>query len=114
MQAGAAARTAYAEQCGAEVRAVRAMLLAIARGLRFGRATQFGIPVAGNPAAGDPAASPLVRTAGNAASKLPPDLQGPYWLGQRLAEQVDRLRAALLETEVNWNIERRSRVLQKA
>ncbi|TCG01472.1 hypothetical protein BZM26_06200, partial [Paraburkholderia strydomiana] len=73
-----------------------------------------GDPVAGNPVAGNPAASPLVRTAGNAASKLPPDLQGPYWLGQRLAEQVDRLRAALLETEVNWNIERRPRVLQKA
>jgi hypothetical protein len=44
---------------------------------------------------------------------LPPHLQGPYWLGQRLAEQVERLRAALLETEPNWNIERHSRVLQK-
>ncbi|MGB8418838.1 MAG: FUSC family protein, partial [Paraburkholderia sp.] len=47
------------------------------------------------------------------ALELPPDLQGPYWLGQRLAEQVDRLRALLLDTEPNWNIERHSRTLLK-
>ena len=46
MHADAAARAAYAEQCGAEVRTVRATLLAMARGLRFGRATHFGIPSA--------------------------------------------------------------------
>ncbi len=101
MQADAAARAAYAEQCGAEVRAVRAILLAIARGLRFGRATHFGIP----------AALPLAHS--DAALKLPPEFQGPYWLGQRLAEQVDRLRERLLETEPNWNIERHSRALLK-
>jgi uncharacterized membrane protein YccC len=104
MQADATARAAFAAQCGAEVRAVRAILLAIARGLRFGRATHFGIP----------AASPLAQTLRDAALKLPPDLQGPYWLGQRLAEQVDRLRTALLETEPKWNIERHSRRMQKA
>ena len=104
MRADAAARAAYARECGVEVHAVRAILLAMARGLRFGRATHFGIP----------AASPLAPACGDAAFNLPPDLQGPYWLGQRLAEQVDRLRALLLETEPNWNIERHSRTSLKA
>jgi uncharacterized membrane protein YccC len=103
MHADAGARAAYAQQCGVEVRSVRAILLAIARALRFGRATHFGIP----------AASPLAQTHGGAALGLPPDLQGPYWLGQRLAEQVERLRALLLETESNWNIERHARGLRK-
>jgi uncharacterized membrane protein YccC len=99
LHADAGARAAYAQQCGVEVRSVRAILLAIARALRFGHVTRFGIP----------AASPLVQTCGDAAPGLPPDLQGPYWLGQRLAEQVERLRALLLETESNWNIERHGR-----
>jgi uncharacterized membrane protein YccC len=103
MHADAVARAAYARQCGAEVSAVRAILLAMARGLRFARATHFGIP----------AASPLAQRHGDAALKLPAELQGPYWLGQRLAEQVDRLREQLLETESNWNIERNSRILAK-
>jgi uncharacterized membrane protein YccC len=104
MQADAVARAAYAAHCGLEVRTVRSILLAMARGLRFGRATRFGIP----------AASPLAQRDSDAALKLPSDLQGPYWLGQRLAEQVDRLRERLLETEPNWNIERHSRTLLKA
>ncbi|SMG46288.1 FUSC family protein [Paraburkholderia susongensis] len=104
MNADAAARTAYAAQCGGEVRAVRAILLSTARGLRFGRPTRLGIP----------AAAPLAKRHADAASALPPDWQGPYWLGQRLAEQVDRLRALLLETEPNWNIERHGRSLGKA
>jgi uncharacterized membrane protein YccC len=104
MHADATARAAYAEQCGVEVRNVRSILLAMARGLRFGRATHFGIP----------AASPLAQRHGDAALKLPSEFQGPYWLGQRLAEQVDRLRELLLETEPNWNIERHSRTLLKA
>jgi uncharacterized membrane protein YccC len=104
MHADATARATYAEQCGVEVRTVRSILLAMARGLRFGRATHFGIP----------AASPLAQRHGDAALKLPTEFQGPYWLGQRLAEQVDRLRELLLETEPNWNIERHSRTLLKA
>jgi uncharacterized membrane protein YccC len=103
MHADAAARAAYAAQCGVEVRAVRGILLAMARALRFGRVTHFSIP----------AASPLAQHHADLASTLPPDLQGPYWLGQRLAEQVDRLRALLLATEPNWNIERHSRTLLK-
>jgi hypothetical protein len=35
-------------------------------------------------------------------------LQGPYWLGQRVEEQVEALRALLLEMEPRWNIERAS------
>jgi uncharacterized membrane protein YccC len=97
------ARALYAQQCGVEVRAVRATLLAIARALRFGHATHFGIP----------AASLLVQAHAAPALRLPSDLQGPYWLGQRLAEQVERLRALLLETESNWNIERPASVARK-
>jgi uncharacterized membrane protein YccC len=103
MHADAAARAAYARECGAEVHAVRGMLLAMARALRFGRLTHFDIP----------AAAPLAQAHRTAVPELPPGLQGPYWLGQRLAEQVDRLRALLLETEPNWNIERHSRALPK-
>ncbi|HEX3378583.1 MAG TPA: FUSC family protein [Paraburkholderia sp.] len=104
MHADAAARTVYANHCGAEVRAVRAILLSTARGLRFGRPTRFGIP----------AAVPLAKGNSAVAAALPPDWQGPYWLGQRLAEQVDRLRALLLETEPNWNIEQHERAARSA
>ncbi|WP_025598902.1 FUSC family protein [Burkholderia sp. WSM2230] len=129
MQAGAAARAAYARRCGTEVQAVRAILLATARSLRFGRTHRFGVVAGGVPGADAPAvdarpttapragsftAPPLPRAPGHAAPALPPDLQGPYWLGQRLAEQVERLRAALSDTEPNWNIERHSRILPKA
>jgi uncharacterized membrane protein YccC len=97
------ARALYTQQCGVEVHSVRATLLAIARALRFGHATHFGIP----------AASLLVQTHRDPALRLPSDLQGPYWLGQRLAEQVERLRALLLETESNWNIERHAKEVRK-
>ncbi|MBW0446722.1 FUSC family protein [Paraburkholderia phenoliruptrix] len=152
MQADAAARAAYTRRCGAEVQAVRTMLLATARGLRFGRTQRFGgvakgaaadvaaqnasaacLPAtvgstadaspAGAPAAdalttaapvaGSHAATPLTPATCDSALPLPPDLQGPYWLGQRLAEQVARLRAALCDTESRWNIERHSRILPK-
>ncbi|WP_232221483.1 FUSC family protein [Burkholderia sp. WSM2232] len=212
MQADAAARAAYARRCGTEVQAVRAMLLATARGLRFGRAQRSGVlaggaavavpaesvsgsgvpaagvagesasgrsrpaaavptestsgdgvpatgvaangvsaggspaagvatqsvsgaglpatagstadasragaPAADAPAtaalvAGSHAAPPPLPATGDSAPPLPPDLQGPYWLGQRLAEQVARLRAALCDTEPHWNIERHSRILAK-
>jgi hypothetical protein len=94
--ADAAARAAFAQQCGAEAHAVRAMLLAMARGLRFGGAARFLAPKV-----------VLARVPGSAlALHLAPELQGPYWLGERMIEQVDRLRALLLETEPNWNIER--------
>jgi uncharacterized membrane protein YccC len=95
-QADAAGRAAFAQQCGAEAHAVRAMLLAMARGLRFGGAARFLAPK-------------LVLTCvpgGAFAPHLAPELQGPYWLGERMIEQVDRLRALLLETEPHWNIER--------
>jgi uncharacterized membrane protein YccC len=95
-QADAAARAAFSLQCGAEAHAVRAMLLAMARGLRFGGAVKFLAPQV-----------VLAHMPGGAlAPHLAPELQGPYWLGERMIEQVDRLRALLLETEPNWNIER--------
>jgi uncharacterized membrane protein YccC len=94
--ADAAGRAAFARQCGVEARAVRAMLLTTARGLRFGGATRFLKPQP-VPVCGPPGALP---------QHLAPELQGPYWLGERLIEQVDRLRGLLLETEPHWNIER--------
>jgi uncharacterized membrane protein YccC len=95
-QANATGRAAFARQCGAEARAVRAMLLAMARGLRFGGAARFLAPKV-----------VLAHGPGSAiAQQLAPELQGPYWLSERLIEQVDHLRALLLETEPNWNIER--------
>lgn len=103
MHAEPAARADFARQCGIEVHTVRAMLLAMARGLRFGSATRFRIPPA----------SPLAEGDAAQAVKLPADLQGPYWLGQRLAEQVDGLRGLLLATEPNWNIERHTRTWRK-
>jgi uncharacterized membrane protein YccC len=104
MHADAAARSAYAAHCGNEVRTVRGILLSMARALRFGRPPRPGIP----------ATVPLTHGYGDTAAALPPEWQGPYWLGQRLAEQVDRLRALLLETESNWNIEQRGRALHGA
>jgi uncharacterized membrane protein YccC len=91
-----AARAAFSRQCSAEARTVRAMLLAMARGLRFGGAARFLAPQV-----------VLARVPGGTVPEhLAPELQGPYWLGERMIEQVDRLRALLLETEPNWNIER--------
>jgi uncharacterized membrane protein YccC len=95
VHADAAARAAFAQQCGVEARTVRMMLLAMARGLRFGGTKQFLNP---QPA---PVCGP-----GELAAHLAPDLQGPYWLGERVIEQIDRLRTLLLETEPKWNIER--------
>ncbi len=96
----AAERAAFRRQCGVHVDTVRATLLAMARALRFAGATRFRMPEA------PPAAPDAVFVAG-----LPPDLHGPYWLGLRLAEQVDRLRALLAETEPHWNTERHTRLL---
>lgn len=96
VHADAAARAAFAQQCGVEAHAVRAMLLMMARGLRFGGAKRFL----------NPQPVPVCAPPGALAPHLAPELQGPYWLGERFIEQVDRLRTLLLETEPNWNIER--------
>lgn len=84
---------------------VREELLRTARALRFGRARR--------PEAVAQALRP-VRDRGPDArglrddAPLAPEMQGPYWLGLRVEEQVDTLRALLLETEPHWNIERAS------
>jgi uncharacterized membrane protein YccC len=95
--ADAAARAAFAQQCRGDARAVRAMLLDMARGLRFGGAARFLAPPRG-----DGCAPPAVDGAALPAAPL----QGPFWLAQRVVEQVDGLRALLLDIEPNWNIER--------
>ncbi|GJH03778.1 FUSC family protein [Paraburkholderia terrae] len=95
-------RDAFAQRCGAEANAVRLTLLAAARALRFAGTTQFRVPDAATwssmPEAEQGAQTPC--------EEMAPDLQGPYWLAQRFAEQVERLRALLAASEPNWNIER--------
>jgi uncharacterized membrane protein YccC len=118
MHADAAARAFYARECGVQVVAVRGTLLAMARALRFAHVAHAGIPGRVSPAGGASAAAnagsaPDCSPTPAAALELPRDLQGPYWLGQRLAEQVDTLRECLLATEPNWNIERKSRLLMR-
>jgi uncharacterized membrane protein YccC len=95
---------------------VRRALLTTARALRFGggrhpeaatRALRTEPAIAQAGEAGG-ALAPPKPTANVAASPLAPELQGPYWLGQRVEEQVEALRALLLEMEPRWNIERAS------
>ncbi len=108
-------REAFAERS----ETVRRALLATARALRFGGGR--------HPEAAQQALRPVAAwvdggaeddTAGEAGAGvhegLPeapqgcqePQMQGPYWLSLRVEEQVERLRALLLETEPRWNIER--------
>ena len=98
-------RESFAQQCGAEANAVRTTLLGTARALRFAGATQFRLPEG----AGAEVSSPGFAEADSADAieqkEMAPELQGPYWLAQRFAEQVERLRALLAATEPNWNIE---------
>jgi uncharacterized membrane protein YccC len=90
---------ALAASDNAEKRAVRHTMLLMARALRFGRVGLL------HAASGTPAATArLARTAG-AAAALAPELLGPYWLAERLAEQVDQMRLRLIEIERKWNLE---------
>jgi uncharacterized membrane protein YccC len=103
--------------------AVRGMLLASARALRFGAAQRRGsaadalaawddgevaderaAAVEPVTASGEPAVA--ARPPEPAAGPLAPELQGPWWLALRFEQQVDELRALLLATEPKWNIER--------
>lgn len=85
---------AFAQQCGEQANAVRMTLLGAARALRFAGTTHFRMPEA---VASFEPVTPKKETA--------PDLQGPLWLAQRFAEQVERMRSLLAATEANWNIE---------
>jgi uncharacterized membrane protein YccC len=89
----------FAESPHTDERAVRHTLLLVARALRFGRVGLL------HAATGSAAAAARLEQTANVAAGLAPELQGPYWLAQRLAEQVDRLRLRLIEIEKQWNIE---------
>lgn len=114
--------------------AVRGMLLATARALRFGGARRTwsatdalrpwddGDAAGEGAAAGGPAIAPVsepvpepaiapvpARPPEPAAGPLAPELQGPWWLALRFEAQVDELRALLLAIEPKWNIERSHR-----
>ncbi|WP_242540403.1 FUSC family protein [Trinickia mobilis] len=99
--ANAAERAEFARRCGAEAREVRLGLLSMSRALRFGSYTRLLAPVC----PWQPGESKCV-----APDDLRADLQGPYWLCHRFAEQVEHMRALLLELEPHWNIERNSQV----
>nr|WP_091998417.1 FUSC family protein [Paraburkholderia lycopersici] len=103
-------RVAFAERGDT----VRRALLATARALRFGGGRQPGAAAQalrtavanGRGRVGDgrgASAGALPEAAGGA---LAPQMQGPYWLSLRVEEQVERLRALLLDIEPRWNIER--------
>ncbi len=83
----------------ADDHAVRHTLLLMARALRFGRVGLLHAPT------GSREAVLRLKVTANVAAALAPDMQGPYWLAQRLAEQVDQLRLRLIDIERKWNIE---------
>lgn len=96
---------------------VRETLFSTARALRFGggrhpdAAARLLQPVAGGPQQARPdaaGASEADEVHESVPVPLAPELQGPYWLGLRVEEQVEMLRALLQETEPHWNIERAS------
>ena len=80
----------------------RAVLLRMARALRFGSESR----------AGERLAAPVPGRDGEATSEsgeragVPDDaLPGPRWIAGWFAEQVDALRALLADTERHWHIE---------
>ncbi|QCP48698.1 FUSC family protein [Trinickia violacea] len=99
--ANAEQRAEFARRCGVDAREVRSGLLSMSRALRFGSYVRLLAPVC----AWEPGQAPSV-----APADLRADLQGPYWLSQRFAEQVEQMRVLLLELEPHWNIERQSQV----
>jgi uncharacterized membrane protein YccC len=99
MPAMSAVKPGFAGSPHTDERAVRHTLLLVARALRFGRVGLL------HAATGSAAAAARLEQTANVAAGLAPELQGPYWLAQRLAEQVDRLRLRLIEIERQWNIE---------
>ena len=96
-----AATTARDDRRTPNIYAVRTTLIAIARALRFGSNTRKWLPVTD---AWPPDALPIVVSGSEA-------LNGPQWLAERFAAQVDELRVLLARTESHWNIERRSAVV---
>jgi uncharacterized membrane protein YccC len=87
---------------------VRRALLATARALRFGggRHPEAAALALRAQAAGEEAGMPAAVLTETAGGTLAPQMQGPYWLSLRVEEQVEQLRALLLDTEPRWNIER--------
>ncbi|CAB3763832.1 FUSC family protein [Paraburkholderia humisilvae] len=102
-RADPAMRAGFAGQCGRDASAVRAVLLELARALRFTNVPHFRMPDALSSALQDR----------DAVANAAPELQGPCWLNERVVEQVERLRALLVETEPAWNIERRTRIAHR-
>jgi uncharacterized membrane protein YccC len=94
-------RDAFAQQCSDGANAVRMTMLATARALRFAGSANFRMPDA---AVAADMCTDATRATSN-GEKIAPELQGPYWLAQRYAEQVERMRSLLAAIEPNWNIE---------
>jgi uncharacterized membrane protein YccC len=80
-------RVVAARYFGREGRQMCGMLLRTARALRTGDAAWLQVPAA-TPALPSPKETPD-------HSNLPADMQGPYWVLQQLAVQVDRMRVLI-------------------
>jgi uncharacterized membrane protein YccC len=84
-----------------QARAERAVLLRMARALRFGSESR----------AGERLAAPLPGAGGDDAKEGAPNwalgdlLPGPRWIAGWFAQQTDALRALLADTERHWHIE---------
>ncbi|WP_118183842.1 FUSC family protein [Paraburkholderia phosphatilytica] len=100
--ADASGRAAFAHQCHPQMREMRASMLEMARALRFSATLEPRTPAPRGGASCEPADD--APTTQLTAAQL-----GPFWLGERLAEQVGQLRGLLYAIEPNWNIERRIR-----
>lgn len=87
---------------------VREALLQTARALRFAGARHPEAAAEALMPAGDTRLPDDQASHDPSSASLAPEMQGPYWLSERVEEQVDMLRALLLETEPRWNIERAS------
>jgi uncharacterized membrane protein YccC len=88
---GAGLREQFAASCRDEQRHTREILLSMAQALRSGRVTRLDQAVA--------------RAQECAAAPLPVALEGPHWLAQRLAEQVEHMRELLGALDGCWNLE---------
>jgi uncharacterized membrane protein YccC len=83
-----------------QTRAVCAMLIATARAPRFGSDAHMRLSANGT-------WPPRAAAAAAAVAADTQPLSGAQWLARRFAEQLDRLRELLAETEPHWNIKRR-------
>ncbi|MDR5746439.1 FUSC family protein [Caballeronia sp. LZ029] len=96
-----AERDAFAHECGDRASAVRPTLLTSARALRFAGTTHLR--------AAEPASAGISTVepddVQSSRAKVGAELQGPWWLAQRFADQVELMSTLLAASARNWNID---------